>query len=280
MVLSLVIPAHNEQRGLPRLLGALAAPNGAEQLDIVVVANGCSDATAEVARRFGVLVIETPVPSKPKALALGDKALAAFPRIYVDADVVLTYDDAVALGAALKDGIHAAGPIRAIPMAGTSILVRWWYQVWQQLPGVQQELYGRGVIAVDEEGHARLNGFQDWPEVVSDDVHISMSFAVNERVVAPDASVVIHPPKTYRDLFRRRTRAITANAHLSDVPSGPRVRGSGASAGFFMRLLKQHPTLAPAVVTFVATAFLSRLRGAVELRRGTTVWHRDESSRS
>lgn len=279
-MVSVVVPAHNEERGLPRLLGALAAPAGAEALEIVVVANGCSDSTAEVARSFGVEVIETPVPSKPKALALGDTILSTFPRIYIDGDVVVGYRDALELAGALTDGIHAAGPVREIPMAGASILVRWWYQVWQELPGVQQELYGRGVIAVDREGHERLKGFRDWPEVVSDDVHISMSFAEHERTVAPGARVQIHPPKTYRDLLRRRVRAITANAHLADVPDGPAVRGSGASPRFFVSLIRRRPSSFPAVLTFVGTAALSRVRGAVELRRGTTVWHRDESSRS
>jgi dolichol-phosphate mannosyltransferase len=57
-----VIPAHNEADRLGRILPAL--PHELVDL-VVVIADGCTDATAEVARRQGAAVIEKPVKEGP-----------------------------------------------------------------------------------------------------------------------------------------------------------------------------------------------------------------------
>ena len=178
---STVIPAHNEERVLPRLLAGLTDSARPGEFDVVVVANGCTDATADSARREpGVRVIETPVAAKGHALDLGDQAVSTFPRLYVDADIEIGAADVRSLADAVRrPGILAAGPVRGLPMAGVSVGVRWYYDVWQRLPGSADELYGRGVIAVSEDGHARLAG---WADVMSDDLLTAMSFrAVGDR---------------------------------------------------------------------------------------------------
>ncbi len=274
-VVSIIIPAHNEERALPRLLDALQGADGYPS-EIVVVANGCSDRTADIARDHEVTVIETPVPSKIRALALGDQHATAFPRIYIDGDVVLGADDARALCDALTGRIQASGPTRHVPMDGVSAPVRWYYDVWQRLDGVRTELYGRGVIAVSEQGHARI---RDWPETMSDDLHLAMSFAPEERTVVPGARVTIRPPKTYADLLRRRVRAMTGNTRMSAARGAPPVRGAGATPGALARMAMAEPRLLPGVVVFVATAAVSKLLGRRAARRGDTTWLRDESSR-
>src|SRR4029077_11407775 len=87
-----IIPAHNEEAVLRRTLDALCAGWSDGEFEAIVVANACSDRTAEIARGFGprVRVLETDVPSKSNALNLGDRAARGFPRLYVDADVILS----------------------------------------------------------------------------------------------------------------------------------------------------------------------------------------------
>ena len=90
--LSVVIPAHNEEAVLPRCLESLLAEPGQGNLEIVVVANGCTDRTVEVARGFGpgVTVVELAESSKTAALNAGDAVATLFPRAYVDADIVVS----------------------------------------------------------------------------------------------------------------------------------------------------------------------------------------------
>lgn len=273
-VVSIVIPAHNEERVLARLLSAL--DDGAlSDAEVVVVANGCTDRTADVARTFSVKVVETPVPSKVRALALGDAQVSSFPRLYVDGDVVLSGVAARALCDALRGGIHAAGPSRDVPMSGTSAAVRWYYDIWERLEGTRDELYGRGVLAVDEVGHQRLI---PWRETMSDDLMIAMSFGTDERRVVTEASVLIVPPRNYRFLLRRRVRAMTGNQLIRHDVVRP-LRQPPSAGPSLIRLAGREPRLIPRVVFFLATAVLAKTRGAAAARQPSRIWLRDDSSR-
>ncbi|WP_413452147.1 glycosyltransferase [Georgenia phoenicis] len=273
-VASVVVPAHDEESVVGALLHALA--DG--ETDVVVVANGCSDRTAAVAREVpGVRVVETPVASKMRALALGDRHASGFPRFYVDADVVLGAADLRLLVDALREpGVHAVGPERRLDLTGAGWLVRAYYSVWARLPGVRRELYGRGVIGVDEAGHRRLAG---WPETMADDLVAAMSFAPEELRVVAGAGVLIRGPRTYRDLLRRRVRAMTGNRRLARDAAAPPLRPAGGGLTTLVSLTRHEPRLLPAVAVFLGTALLARTRARWAVARGSTVWLRDESSR-
>ncbi|MPV48515.1 glycosyltransferase [Pseudactinotalea sp. HY160] len=271
-MVSIVIPAHDEERVLARLLDALGGGE-VPGVEIVVVANGCTDRTADVARRYPVVLVETPVPSKIRALALGDARASSFPRLYVDGDVVLGIADVRALCGALGGEVHAAGPTRFVPMTGASLPVRWYYDVWQRLDGTRAELYGRGVLAVDRAGHERVS---PWREAMSDDLMIAMSFAPAERRVVPGATVVIMPPRTYRNLLRRRVRAMTGNRQLAH-DGGAHLRRPAPPGPALRRLAAAEPRLIPRIALFLATAAIAKARGVVAARRSGQTWLRDDS---
>jgi glycosyltransferase involved in cell wall biosynthesis len=286
-VTSVIIPAHNEERVIARLLGALVdlpetgdPPRDGDQLRILVVCNGCTDATAQIAEQFpGVEVVDSPVPSKREALRLGDSiAEDDFPRVYVDADVELGRSDVFALAAALADpAVLAAAPERVVPRVGVSRPVRWYYDVWEQLPGVRQGIFGRGAIALSRTGHHRV---AQLPLLMSDDLAMSSAFTDQERLVVRSATVVVHPPRTWADLMRRRVRAATgttqAYAGQTDLPTDSRT-----SIADLRDLLRRRPTLATRMPVFLAVAFLSRRQADRAVAKGDyTTWLRDESSRS
>lgn len=267
-MLSVVIPAHNEARVIGRLLDGLL---DGERFDVVVVANGCTDDTAEVARAHGVRVLETPEPSKRAALRLGDEAAAGYPRLYVDADIELTAASARALAEALARGFLAAAPQRVLALDGRSVLVRAYYAIWVRLPHVRAGLFGRGVIAVSEVGNERIRAL---PPVMADDLAASLAFTADERVIVPSARVVIQTPRTFTDLMRRRVRAVTSVSELESA-------GERTGMKDLIRIVVRRPWLAPAAVVFVAVALLARRRAARAIRAGDyTTWLRDESSRT
>ncbi|MCZ9337687.1 glycosyltransferase family 2 protein, partial [Streptomyces sp. TRM76130] len=140
------------------------------------------------------------------ALRTGDDHAVGFPRLYVDADVVITGAGVRALTEPLADdgsGVLATAPERRIPLAACAWRVRAYYRVWQRLPAVREGLFGRGVIAVSEAGHARIAAL---PPLMADDLAASLAFTPRERLVVGAAEVVIRPPRTWADLIRRRVR--------------------------------------------------------------------------
>ncbi|HEY5985242.1 MAG TPA: glycosyltransferase, partial [Streptosporangiaceae bacterium] len=204
---AVIVPAHNEGRVIGRLLTRLLPSLRAGELEVIVVANGCTDDTSAVAASFGpaVRVLVLPAASKREALVAGDRAASSFPRLYVDADVELGRDTVVALAAALSEpGVLAAAPQRVLSLAASPWPVRWYYDIWARLPEVRQGLFGRGVIAVSEHGHERIASL---PPLLADDLAASLSFAPHERRIVAGATVTTHMPRTLSDLVRRRVRA-------------------------------------------------------------------------
>lgn len=274
-VASVVVPAHNEEHGLRRNLTTLldGVPDGA--LDVLVVCNGCTDATAAVARSVpGVRVIEVPEASKALAVAVGNHATDVFPRVHLDADVTLDGRSVLRLAAALTGGVHAVAPVCEMPTAASSWPVRSFYRVWQALPHVQDGLFGRGVVALSAEGQARVAAL---PPLMNDDLAMSQAFGVEERRIVSEARVVVRPPRTVADLVRRRTRVATGNAQYDGA-------GGGRSATTWQALLRlalRDPLTGLHIPTFIAIALRSRwgARSAVRAADFTT-WLRDESSRA
>ena len=86
---SIVIPAHDEGRVIERTLAPLVPLAHSGAVEVVVAANGCSDDTVARARQVpGVRVLNLAEASKVAALNAADATTDAFPRIYLDADVV------------------------------------------------------------------------------------------------------------------------------------------------------------------------------------------------
>ncbi|WP_433380419.1 glycosyltransferase [Actinoplanes sp. CA-142083] len=279
-MISVVVPAHNEAPVIGRLLRGLLAGARPGEMEIVVVPNGCTDDTAEVAASFGpaVIVVSLAEPGKYAALRAGDDNATGNEVVYLDADVEMDAGSLRALAAALAEpGVHAVAPERVVALERSSWLVRWYYDVWQELPGVREGLFGRGVIAVSPEGRKRL---RDVPDVMGDDLAASVAFSPDERMVVPGARVVVHAPRTVADLVRRRVRSVTATTQLQRARPGT-VDSARTSRADLIGILRRRPAYAPKMAVFLAVTVVCRQRAARAIRSGDfTTWLRDESSRA
>ncbi|MET0447300.1 MAG: glycosyltransferase [Aeromicrobium sp.] len=275
-VASVVIPAHDEERGIARSLETLLDGSGA--LDVVVVCNGCTDRTAEVARSFGrgVRVIELAEPSKSAAVVAGNAATDVFPRVHLDADVALSGADLLKLLEPLdRPGVLATAPRRAIPRDGCGPLVRWYYDVWERLPQVNHGLFGRGAFALSRAAQERVSAL---PTVMSDDLAVSDAFGETERVVVDSAVVTVWPPRTIGDLLRRRIRVVTGSTQARQL--GVSRPGSATSVSTLVRMARSQPALIPRIAVFLGITVVARVRARRFSRsHDYTTWQRDESSR-
>ena len=277
MIASVVVPAHNEAGGLSGNLTALldGIPYGA--VDVVVVCNGCTDDTAAVARTVpGVRVIEIAEASKARAVEVGNLAARMFPRLHLDADVRLTGTDLLRLIDALdEDGVLAVAPERTVPLKASSWPVRAYYQVWQALPSVRSGLFGRGAFCLTADGQARVAAAGG--SLMNDDLVASELFTPAERRVVADATVVVRPPRTVKDLIRRRIRVVTGNAQADDHGA----RNGSTSLSDLLALGLRQPSIGLRVPVFMTVTLVARMLSRRAVRSGDyTTWLRDESSRA
>lgn len=273
---SIIIPAHDEERTIGRLLDSLLETSQAATFEIIVVCNGCTDGTAEVARSRGVDVVELASPSKRDAMRHGDDIASHYPRVHLDADVEISAADVHALVAAVGPGGYlASAPRRRLPRDGVHVPVRWYYDVWEALPQVRSGMFGRGVIALSREGSDRARAL---PPSMSDDLVVAEAFAPYERVIVEEAVVVVHPARTLRDLLRRRVRVNTGNAQ-ADL-GALRAEGSRTSLRTLLDIRHDNPLLLLKAPVFLAVTLATKVLARRAIRRGDfTTWHRDESSR-
>lgn len=271
-MVSVVIAAHDEEAVLGRTLAALLA-DGSDGLDVTVVANGCTDATAAAARAHpGVRVLELAEASKPAALNAGDTAAVGFPRVYLDADIPLSGAAVRRLAAAVSspDQALAAVPRRRLVLVGRPLLVRAYYAVHARLPVFATGLFGRGVVTLSEAGRARFDRF---PDMVADDLFLDSLFTEAERRPVPEVAAPVATPLRTRDLVHRLSRVRAGNAALRTATDGAR---RAARLSWLRDVVLPRPWLAPAAVCYVGLT----VAAALLARRRTDTWARDNSTRS
>jgi glycosyltransferase involved in cell wall biosynthesis len=217
--LTIIIPCYNEKTVhaacLDSILGQRLRARG--DVEIVVVLNGCTDGTREIAERysssardagFPFSILELERPSKAAALNAGDAVARGAIRAYLDADVVL--------GAGLLARLVA--PLETDePRYATGMLVvappRTWVTAayggfWSAL--VSGEVNGIGLYAVNAAGRARWGRF---PPMHSDDKFVRLSFLPRERVRVP-AGYLWPLPEGWRKLVLVRLRWTEGNLEL------------------------------------------------------------------
>ena len=274
--MSVIVPAHDEEAVIERALHGMLD----DRLDIVVVANGCRDATADRAGSVDprIQVIEIAEASKIAALNAGDAAASLFPRAYVDADVEVDAGTLLALASVLDSGLAlVASPEVELDLAGASRWVRAYYSVWQLSAFRQTGHIGSGIYALSEEGRQR---FGDFPPVIGDDRFVQGLFLPSERATLVDRSFTVRPPRTIRALIARGSRIAAGNQQLGSLGLAGSVPSATASVRELVARVLPRPRLWASFVLYCVVQLLTRRAAATRLATETTVsWTRDETSR-
>jgi glycosyltransferase involved in cell wall biosynthesis len=281
---SVVIPAYNEAGVIGRCLDALFAGTEPGELDVVVVCNGCWDDTAAIARGSGhpVRVLELAEGSKPAALRAGDEAARAFPRLYLDADVVLDGRSVRRVVERLQAGAVAARPGLTYDSRHSTPLVRGYYRARSRMPSVLGSLWGAGVYGLSAEGRSRFDVF---PDVGADDLWIDGQFDPAEIEIVDCPPVIVTVPQRSSDLIRVLRRTYRGKSETSPAEGADqRSRATTSSAmQDLRRQVWQGPASAFDAAVYAGFALGARLALAVQTTTapatGTAAWERDNSSR-
>jgi glycosyltransferase involved in cell wall biosynthesis len=279
---SVVIPAHDEAGVIQRCLDALFADIEPEELDVIVVCNGCRDDTAALARSAGhrVRVIELEAPSKAAALRAGDAAALSSPRLYLDADVVLPGSAARRVLERLAEGAVAARPPILYDSRRSSALVRRYYRARSRVPAVLGSLWGAGIYGLSAVGRAR---FESFPDVTADDLWLDRQFDPSEIEVVDCAPVLVTVPHSARDLTRVLLRTYKGKAENQSPAEGDRRAKdiTRSTMADLARLATAGPSTALDAAAYAAFAAVARITLALVPASAAAVrWERDDSSRA
>lgn len=264
---------------IERCLRSILADPRPDDLEVIVVCNGCSDDTARIAREFddAVIVVETDVPSKSNALNLGDAAATKFPRMYLDADIELGPGALQASFDAIGNDVHASAPRPIFDTTGAGLPVRMFYSAWRRVPYFNDSMIGSGVYAMSEEGRSRFDRF---PDIIADDGFARLQFAASERRSVSSAFFVVRTPHRLKELIGIKSRVLAGTYELHEAyPDLVDREETKKSSGAGYVLLRPH--LWPCFTVYALAKRSIRRRVARKSRTGHLgQWDRDESSRS
>ena len=277
--MSVIIPAHNEAAVIERCLTSFLRDAEPGEFQVIVVCNGCTDTTARLASAISpdVKVIELSQSGKVGALNAGDAAAVAFPRAYLDADIEITADALRKTAGALTHVLVAA-PTVHFDLALSPYSVRFFFDIWEQLPYIRAGLIGTGFYALSEEGRSR---FENFPSLTADDLFVQGLFAPAERKSLPDCQFIVHPPRTLEGLLAVRTRTYFGQIELRETGLGGEMAAerSGGGGKAIIGLARKRPTQLPKIGWYVALNVIAQVRARRRGRTGETKWDRDDSSR-
>lgn len=123
--LTVIVPAHNEEKGLPATLDSLLVQTVPAD-EIIVVDDGSADRTGQVARSYGVTVLRPPANTGSKARAQN----YALPRCRTD--LVLAVDADTVLAPDYIERIIPAFDDPAVAVAAGNVQTRFTRTIWER----------------------------------------------------------------------------------------------------------------------------------------------------
>jgi len=274
-VVSVVIAANNEESVIARCLRTLSGSAKPGELDVVVVANGCTDRTAQIARAERARVVETPTPGKANALNLGDKECRTFPRLYLDADVDLDTGSLRLLLKAVERGALACSPVPEYDMSHVSAVAKRFHRVHERMMAGRRGLAGTGAYLLSEEGHNRAFPM---PQVISDDGWVHRAFSASERQSVEGARSVVRPARTAGAVIRRRARVRAGNQQLDEL--GRKADEQALGLGGLVGLVRRRQVGLLDAVCFVTVMLADKVLARWRRARGrNSTWSADRGSR-
>ena len=273
---TILIPAHNEAAVIGRTLLHLSSGLLRDEFKIVVIANGCCDATAMKARSVlpHGIVIETATPGKCNALNLGlNEAEKDRPVICLDADVDVTLETLLALVEPLENGAAFAACGRMdVHTCDAHPLVRAYYNGWKSNPYFDRGKFG-GLFAVSPKGAARVFPL---PHITADDEFVRRSFAPHEIAYVKRCRFTARAPKTLGSLARVRRRSLRGAREVSELGFPSPERGS---IGVVLWRSICNPRNLHSVLVYLAVNAWARMALACRTTEACTHWERDLTTR-
>lgn len=225
-MLSIIIPAHNEEGFLRSTLAALTAAAGSlGPFELIVVDDASTDATADVARAAGARVVPVAVRHIAAARNAGAAAASGTRLVFVDADTIVPAATLAAAVAALDAGAAAGGTHARLP-AGEP---RWARAAWApfQWGMILLGMPGGAFMFMTRRAFEAAGGF-DERFFASEEIHFARALKRVGRFV------MVRPPVT---TSARKFHALGAAGILREwlgmLVRGPRVLRSRDHLGLW-----------------------------------------------
>lgn len=225
---SIIVPVHNEEKGLAATLDALCRQQyGGEKPEIIVALNGCTDGSAEIARRYPVTVIESEKAGMSFGKNFGVQASSGELLFLIDADSHLPPDGVQTIVEAMYGKEKCLATVRSAPRRGGAV-VRACFMISNRYAQKQRVQSVGGSMALTRNLFDELGGLDEkLPQGTSSDFFMRALQAGAEFVYV-DQTVSVTSIRRFEKVgivwqmlsWRRNHQALAAGEHkkLHDKP--------------------------------------------------------------
>jgi len=225
------------------------------------------------------ICLETDIPSKSNALNLGDTVAKFYPRIYLDADVIISVTAIHAMIKTLTNKKVLATSVEPkINLSGVSYFVKSYYDIWLQLPYYKAGMIGSGIYTLSEEGRKRFDKF---PNIISDDGFVRCLFNEQERKLTNDFYSQVNVPKDIINLIKIKTRSRLGRYELKEKFPDILANEEKSYQSVISSIISNYKLWIKALI-YLGVNFSARIRAKYQYNNYTNKiikWERDESSR-
>ncbi len=278
MSLTVIIPAYNERNVIAKALEPyrfLLKKHG--DLEVVVVANGCSDGTERfVEREFPeVRLVSLTQGSKTAAINAGLE-FASFEHVLVqDADIVIRpLSLEILISRTGAQSYLLGSPYPQVQLQEASWAVKAYYRFWELTPIFQAGMtcsccYILSPLAV--------RAVYPLPEVIADDGYVKATLGPDNITIFNDVYCEVSAPENLWSLIKIKSRARLGNRQLRQQNGMNPSSGKNSIKRLALLMWEERAFISGAI--YFAVVVACSLRARWQNMVGQNRWERDESSR-
>ncbi len=206
VLVSVIIPACNEEAYLPACLDSLARLPEAGAIECIVVDNGSTDRTVEIARQKGAVVVESKAATIAGVRNDGAERARAKLLAFLDADCTVEPGWAQALEEDFREeDVVAVGSYPAVPSEGSTWVQETWSSLLREEGGKRRARWLPSAnLAVRARVFSEVGGFDEALRTC-EDADLSYRLARRGTVLSDPRMRVLHhrEPATLAAFFRK-----------------------------------------------------------------------------
>lgn len=220
MKVSIIIPAYNEEKLLPRCLKSILAAKLPRDYEIIVVNNASTDRTEEVAKNFpGVKVVNEKNKGVTKARQAGFGASSGDILVFFDADTIVPpwwFQIALAKFKQNPKLVGVSGPYHFEAISWWAKTLEWFYNfvvmpigefIWKYLLGRGGIMLLGGNFAVRRWALKAVGGFDTGIEFYGEDTNLTRRIAKVGKIDFTNKLFVYSSPRRFRQEGAVKTTA-------------------------------------------------------------------------
>lgn len=211
MKVSIIVPAYNEEKLLPRCLKSILSAKLPADFEVIVINNASTDRTGEIARSFsGVRVVDEPNKGLTKARQAGFRAANGDLLVYFDADTIVPnhwFSLALEKFKTNPKLVGVSGPYHYEAISSWARALEWTYNcvivqagefVWKYILRQGGIMLVGGNFAVKREALETIGGFDTELEFFGEDTNLTRRVAKVGKIDFTNQLYVYTSPRRFQ----------------------------------------------------------------------------------